>query len=104
LPQVAEVERGERQGQVHQPGHLPVPEQREVDLIRNQFSIAAKFHPDPFFNSFHSHLLSAYTLGLLIYPFDLIKCSNQSDQIGRIFANWAIVYFGQFVEKRRSSP
>jgi hypothetical protein len=29
---------------------------------------------------------------------------NQGDQIGRIFARWAIVYFGQFFENCRSSP
>jgi hypothetical protein len=29
---------------------------------------------------------------------------GQGDQIGRIFAYWAIVYFGQFSENYRSSP
>jgi hypothetical protein len=26
------------------------------------------------------------------------RFGNQGDQIGRIFANWAIVYFGQFLK------
>jgi hypothetical protein len=30
--------------------------------------------------------------------------SLQGDQIGRIFAPWVIVYFGQFFENYRSSP
>jgi hypothetical protein len=29
---------------------------------------------------------------------------NQCDQIGRIFAQWAIVYFGQLLKKHKSSP
>jgi hypothetical protein len=29
---------------------------------------------------------------------------NQGDQIGRIFAHWAIVYFGQIFETLKSSP
>jgi hypothetical protein len=29
---------------------------------------------------------------------------RQGDQIGRIFAQWVIVYFGQFLENYRSSP
>jgi hypothetical protein len=29
---------------------------------------------------------------------------DQGDQVGRIFAYWAIVYFGQFLENHRSSP
>jgi hypothetical protein len=29
---------------------------------------------------------------------------HQGDQIGRIFAQWAIIYFGRFVENRKSSP
>jgi hypothetical protein len=28
----------------------------------------------------------------------------QDDQIGRIFAHWAIAYFGQFFENYRSNP
>jgi hypothetical protein len=30
--------------------------------------------------------------------------SGQGDQIGRILAHWAAVYFGQFFENYRSSP
>jgi hypothetical protein len=30
--------------------------------------------------------------------------SDRGDQIGRIFANWAILYFGQFFENHTSSP
>jgi hypothetical protein len=29
---------------------------------------------------------------------------NQGDQIGRIFAQWANVYFGQYFEKHKSDP
>jgi hypothetical protein len=29
---------------------------------------------------------------------------GQGDQIGRIFAYWSIVYFGQFFEDYRNSP
>jgi hypothetical protein len=29
--------------------------------------------------------------------------AGQGDQIGRIFANWVIVYFGQFYENYKSS-
>jgi hypothetical protein len=29
---------------------------------------------------------------------------QQGDQIGRIFAYWAIVYFGQFFENKRTIP
>jgi hypothetical protein len=29
--------------------------------------------------------------------------ANQGDQIGRIFAYWAIVFFGQFIENYRIS-
>jgi hypothetical protein len=29
---------------------------------------------------------------------------QEGDQIGRIFAHWAIVFFGQFFEHYRSSP
>jgi hypothetical protein len=36
------------------------------------------------------------------------RCQNvagkQADQIGRFFADWAIVYFGQFRENDKSSP
>jgi hypothetical protein len=32
--------------------------------------------------------------------FDLEK----GDQIGRIFAHWAIVYFGQFLDNNKSRP
>jgi hypothetical protein len=31
-------------------------------------------------------------------------CDRQCDQIGRIFAQWVIAYFGQFSENHRSSP
>jgi hypothetical protein len=31
-------------------------------------------------------------------------CSIQGDQIGRIFAQWVIVYFGQLLENYRSIP
>jgi hypothetical protein len=30
--------------------------------------------------------------------------SKQGDQIGRIFAFWVIVYFGQFLENNKRSP
>jgi hypothetical protein len=30
--------------------------------------------------------------------------SEQGDQIGRIFAFWVIVYFGQFLENNKRSP
>jgi hypothetical protein len=32
------------------------------------------------------------------------NAKEQGDQIGRIFANWAIVYFGQLYENFRISP
>jgi hypothetical protein len=32
------------------------------------------------------------------------RTRDQGDQIGRIFAYWAIVYFGQFIENYGSSP
>jgi hypothetical protein len=44
----------------------------------------------------------------LAFNFDLIEMAvhttkqspdTQGDQIGRIFAHWAIIYFGQFLEK-----
>jgi hypothetical protein len=31
-------------------------------------------------------------------------CDRQCDQIGRIFAQWVIAYFGQFIENDRNSP
>jgi hypothetical protein len=31
------------------------------------------------------------------------ECLNQGDQIVRIFAHWAIVYFGQFLENYRGN-
>jgi hypothetical protein len=34
----------------------------------------------------------------------LVKHCSQGDQIGRIFAQWATVYFGQFFLNYRSSP
>jgi hypothetical protein len=39
-------------------------------------------------------------------PDEFVKISpknNQGDQIGRIFAHWAIVFFGQIFENCRSS-
>jgi hypothetical protein len=32
------------------------------------------------------------------------QCYGQGDEIGRIFAYWAIVYFDQFFENFKSSP
>jgi hypothetical protein len=37
------------------------------------------------------------TVSVSVYP-------NQGDQIGRIFAQWVIVFFGQFYKNYRSSP
>jgi hypothetical protein len=34
----------------------------------------------------------------------VIVLTNQGDQIGRIFADWAAVYFGQFIENFKSYP
>jgi hypothetical protein len=33
----------------------------------------------------------------------LMAFRQQGDQIGRVFAPWAIVYFGEFLENHRSS-
>jgi hypothetical protein len=33
----------------------------------------------------------------------LDSCRDQGDRIGRVFAQWAIVYFGQLFENYRSS-
>jgi hypothetical protein len=54
------------------------------------------------------------TLELVDDKFYMITCGKagfqntryapQGDQIGRIFANRAIVFFGQFLENFRSSP
>jgi hypothetical protein len=36
--------------------------------------------------------------------FPYLGCSNLGDQIGRLFAQWLIVSFGQFLENKTSSP
>jgi hypothetical protein len=60
------------------------------DLKSFQFKIASLADPKNFGHSFdkaNSHL-----------PW------LQGDQIGRIFAQWAIIYYGQFLENYRCSP
>jgi hypothetical protein len=39
--------------------------------------------------------------GMLLKLYSML--TRQGDQIGRIFAQWAIVYYGQFFENYRSS-
>jgi hypothetical protein len=40
---------------------------------------------------------------LLLKRFRLLKRQRRGDQIGGIFAYWAIVFFGHFIEKSRNS-
>jgi hypothetical protein len=48
----------------------------------------------------------AYFFAIFTKNVFIIRSSiyEQGDQIGRIFAQWAIVYFGQFFENHKSSP